>query len=325
MIKLSNNSFVSPTSNDVHDVISLGSLEEKLQLACKSSGYPNSNLSHDILSTVMDYILWCHETHKPLTLAELEKLVFRILWDTGLYEVANKFSSNDKIFSPNYDIRFINPDRVSIGHILSQNPIFRNKPIDGICDFLLEKLSKLGLEKITDKLLIALAENISINLCLNNDKGEQKFHGVSHSSIMSHSEIRALLNEDEIRLIQDKIVKLRPISLLLPIIKVRVFVQHLLEITNELFLLELKLYPAFNEVCSRLKNITKKLVTHLHKKNFLLADNTYKIEILFDIRTGHSTTKNTTVCSSITQQISDLNKIASYHFHKGYLARYSFI
>ena len=211
--------------------------------------------------------------------------------------------------------------------ILHNNPFFSDKPIEEISDLLISKLSRLGLEKNTDKLIIALAESIYFNL---QTSTPQEFSKIPHcnsttSTLLQHVFLPLLDNNEEC-LIAKGIITIKPISLLLPVIKIEVILSRIDDISDQPFLFELGFYPAFNEICTQLKTIVIKLSAYIQKMKFSMTNNRDTIEILF--RTG-STSKNGNTSSSAVRlncpQRSELKEIAAYHFKPDSLARVFFL
>ena len=326
MIKLSYNCFISQDHNQTRDIINIQSLEERLHLALKDSGYFNIDLFQDVLSIVRDYAS-SHKEQELLTLEKLENLIFRVLSSSGLGGVARKFGDSGARSLMCTDNEFVNPDQRFVEQMLNNNPFFSDKPIEEISDLLISKLSLLGFEKITDKLIIALAESICSNLQISGPQEVNKIlYCNSTTSVLLQHAFLPLLDDNEECLITKGIIAIKPISLLLPVIKIEVILSRIDDNSDQPFLVELGFYPAFNEICAQLKTIVIKLSAYIQKMKLSMTNNRDTIEILF--RTGSTRVNGNKSLSAVRvncPQLSELKEIAAYHFNPDSLARVFFL
>ena len=325
MIKLSHNSFVSRTYPHAYDVINIESVEERLHRAFKESGYFNTDVYQDVLSTVADYVLLRGE-YERLTLEKLENLIVRILTSSGLDDIAHKFSKKGEEQSlTSNDEEIINLDEVGVKQLLKRHAFFTDKPVDEISDFIVTKLSSLGLERVTGKLVIALAENLytAVTVCSCQEGGNASKD--SMAPILLPQAIRSLLDHDEEMLIARGIITIKPISLLLPVVKIQVMLSRVVNKTDQSQLFELEFYPAFDQLCARLKTIVVKLSAYLNKTKFPLTKSRDKVEILFYAGTGDPNTKKPSSLPISRPQLLELQKITTYHLDSNGLARCFFL
>ena len=323
MIKLSDSSFLTlPNCNGALDIVNLDLLSERLQCAFNETGYPNPGFCRDILSTVIDYIEYLHCEGQAFSLAEVENTITKILCNTGYYNVASGFSSPAHRLIKECNEKLIFPTKPVIHKLLAQDHFFNDKPIDEISDTLLNKLFLLGFEKITEALLIALARNIYLS---SNSGNEGVFGNTEiHSQVwhISPRAVRSLLNEKENRLFQNGVVTIKPLSLLIPIVKILIQLEKIREKFDQADLIELKFYPEFDELCATLRNIIKKLSIYMNMNN-RFEEGDYSIEVLFNLKKDNASEKSDPFYLGIRAQLPELKKIAFCHFPSDYRIRFS--
>ena len=153
MIKLKTGSLLLHSVNGDFELLDLNDLHDSLFDCCVEIGIDDQELPADIINVVTTFA----SNHDKIDERELERLIVRILMDSGLHALAELFASK-RGTAPEFILdERVNPDEDTIRTILRSEPFFVAKPINQLSSMIVGQLEKLGFDRCGRNLIIELA------------------------------------------------------------------------------------------------------------------------------------------------------------------------
>ena len=257
--------------NGTKRLVDLSELHDDLSLSCTRQGLTDPDLPSDVISVVSTFV----DRHGEVDAEKMDRLVVRILMDSGLHALAETFATVREI-APEFILdEVIDPSSTTIEAILKSEPFFLTKPTDRLTSIVLSHLKNLSFATCGRNLIVELARNVWSNL---NDAKETPKDAYW---LMSRSEIRDVIDGIPFTFVTSGIMEIKSISSLLPILHVCVSMLPLARQCGAGNLAELSFYPALDELCHCLPSIKTQLIPELKKRRIGMSVDDLSMDVTF--------------------------------------------
>ncbi len=245
--------------------VDLGVFERKLNRALADCGIQESWLVDHLLVSLQDYSAVVVGESTSLDEQSLHRTLARMLLDSGYADVAARFAEQCRVPDAVADIEGRAAwDTPRIEAVLRRHLQGVERLIPQLREGVGERLERLGFARAGDKLIVELARHL-ISQWGEHERERDK-REVSGEWLLAPGFWRTFLPPSATHLLRSETVDIRPISNLLPVIRLRWSMPRMIGQIENRPLTELQLLPQLTETAHQVAAIIEALVSHLNEK-----------------------------------------------------------
>lgn len=246
MIRVFSGNLLIREADECH-MLDVDRLRQELQRSCRAVGVPDSWLSEHIALAAEEHLAQRQGSGSDMPSREdVDRLVVRLLTDTGYVDVAAEFCRRREIPPESMAAGMSTWDLPRIRRVLAAALPFGREQLDTVGDSVAGRLQTLAFVEVTDRLITELAAHIARETRpgLESDAGDD-----DSPWLFPPRQSAALLSSPEKELVQAGVIEIRPVSRLLPVARVRFDVAALGRHVGTEPLLELVFLPSLRQAC----------------------------------------------------------------------------
>jgi hypothetical protein len=271
MIRLRTGSVLVRGDDGSKRLVDLCDLKDVLWDACQELGLDDPDLPADVIGVVATFV----EQRSDLDVTKLDRLVVKILMDSGLHALAESFAAHRGSVPELMFDEVVDPDDDAIGEILRSEPFFLAKPIKKLTTMVLSQLEKLGFTTCGRNLIVELARNTWSSLNSSEDGSGQTYW------LMSRAEIAALVDGPLLSLLTSDVIEVKSVSSLLPALHVSVSMMTLARKCGAGSMAELTFYPALHDLCNLLPELRAQLGPVIERRRIGMSVKDLSMDVMF--------------------------------------------
>ena len=234
-------------------VLDVDRLRQELQRCCRAVGVPDSWLSEHLALAAEEHLAQRQGSGSDMpSRQDVDRLVVRLLTDTGYVDVAAEFCRCREIPPESMTVGMSAWDLPRIRRVLAASLPFGREQLDTVSDAVARRLQALGFGEVTDRLITELAAHVSRG----NRAGVGEEPSTSGSPwLFPPEQPTALLTPRERELVQAGVIEICPVSRLLPVARLRFDVAALGRHIGTAPLLELVFLPSLRRACGNVLRV----------------------------------------------------------------------
>lgn len=272
MIRLRSGSVLVRGDDGSKRLVDLCDIRDVLWESCQELGLDDPDLPADVIGVVATFV----EQRSDLNMKKLDRLVVKILMDSGLHALAESFAANRGSVPELMFDEVVDPYEDAIGGILRSEPFFLAKPIEKLTTMVVSQLEKLGFATCGRNLVVELARNTWSNLNRSEGGSGQTYW------LMPRAEIAALIDGPLLSSLTSGVIEVKSVSSLLPALHVSVSMMTLARKCGAGSLAELTFYPALHDLCNILPDLRAQLGPVIERRRIGMAVKDLSMDVTFD-------------------------------------------
>ena len=228
-------------------------LRQELQGCCRAAGVRDAWLSEHIALAAEEHLAQRQGSGSDIpSRQDVDRLVVRLLTDTGYVDVAAEFCRCREIPPGSMAVGMSAWDGPRIRRVLAASLPFGPQQLDAVSDAVVRRLQALGFVEVTDRLITELAAHVTKTK--RPGVGEDR-HAPDSPWLFPPQHPTALLDSRGKELVRAGVIEIRPVSRLLPVARARFDVAALGRHLGTAPLLELVFLPSLRQACGNVLRV----------------------------------------------------------------------
>ncbi len=269
MIQLHPRRILLRNSEGERESVDLGDIEGALDRSLAVCGVRGSWLADHILVALRDYasVADGSDEKSGWDQRSLQRILARMLIDAGYADVAAVFSDECRLRDESVEVEPRDGwDQRRIEALLRRELKAIEHLTPKLGELVAEKLHGLGLSRVADSLIVELARHLLSEWGECERRQESALSAPKGDWLLAPGFWQTFLPASTAALVEDEILDIRPLSELLPVVRLRLFLSRLVAGIEERPLTELRLQPLLAHTAEEIAGAIENLVRHLRNR-----------------------------------------------------------